>query len=258
MPVADGDYRKRLAQKMLSLNKQNREAAFAKSKQMPSIVEPNYGVIPIGPLDRFAERTAQGKNRLNLAAMGPAGLRPLNLDPALEEAVIGAVGPVGGANVARKATVAALQSKPLRAALDAAEEFGTTSFMDEVVGTAGYKAEDAVRYANPAREKLLSYLDERLASGEMDVKAANRFVKALPSYLRGDGPDAALQFAGGKADDFNRMMNRADDAQFEIDMVRGGMAKGARRYGPQELADYLLGEMPKAQSRIKSVLDEWY
>lgn len=185
MPQADDDYRKRLAQKKVSLNKQNRETAFAKSKQMPSIVKPNYGLIPIGPLDRFAERNAQGRNRLNLASMGQTGLRPFNLDPALEEAAMGAIGPVGGANFAGKATVAALQSKPLRAALEAAEEFGTTSFMDEVVGTAGYKAEDAVRYAQPAREKLLSYLDERLASGEMDVKAANRFVKALPYYLRG-------------------------------------------------------------------------
>jgi hypothetical protein len=258
MPQADDDYRKRLAQKKVSLNKQNRETAFAKSKQMPSIVKPNYGLIPIGPLDRFAERNAQGRNRLNLASMGQTGLRPFNLDPALEEAAMGAIGPVGGANFAGKATVAALQSKPLRAALEAAEEFGTTSFMDEVVGTAGYKAEDAVRYAQPAREKLLSYLDERLASGEMDVKAANRFVKALPYYLRGDGPDAALQFAGGKADVFNRMMGRADDAQMEIDRAMSGMGTGARRYGPQELVDYLLGEMPKAQSRIKSVLDEWY
>jgi hypothetical protein len=247
MPVADDDYRKRLAKRQRSLSTGTRGAV--NSGSMMGMGLDYFGNRVLGPAIQKAQGDISEIPNIGKSAEGTL----------MGAIALGSLGNPSNKGVkGAKATIAALQSKPLRAALDAAEEFGTMSFMDEVAGDAGYMAEDAGRFAKPAGEKLLGYLDEKLASGEMDVKAANRFIKALPAYLRGEGPDAVLQFAGGKADDFNRMMTRADDSQFELDMVRSGMAKGVRKYGPPDLMDYLLSEMPKAQSRIKSVLDEWH
>ena len=76
MPVADDDYKRRLINTLRSGFKTGREAAFAAPKQLPEMMQPNYGLIPIGPLDRMAERQAQEQNRMRLAA----NLRVAELD----------------------------------------------------------------------------------------------------------------------------------------------------------------------------------
>lgn len=259
MPVADDDYKRRLINTLRSGFKTGREAAFAAPKQLPEMMQPNYGLIPVGPLDRMAERQAQEQNRMRLAAMMDPSKRLFVMDPVMQEAVMGSTGgPAGAAGgAARKATVAALRSKSLQEAIKAAEEFAGTKFADEVLGQGTMKASDMPRYAKAGGQKLLDFLDEQLASGAMDVKSANRFVRAFPKYIAGEGADAGYEIVGRNAKAFEDLAAKADDAIMEMEFAKAGLSYGARKYGPKSLSEYLLSQLPAAQSRVTSVLDEW-
>jgi hypothetical protein len=185
MPQADDDYRKRLAQKKVSLNKQNRETAFAKSKQMPSIVKPNKGLISIGPLDRFAERKAQGQNRLNLASMGQTGLRPFNLDPALEEAAVGAIGPVGAAGAAGS-LLSRLSTPVFQRALQTArtegKQVGADILEEGAMQGVKYGQSAVTRASEGAEQGLFDFISELQRLG-VKPQTANRLLAGFDEYV---------------------------------------------------------------------------
>jgi hypothetical protein len=185
MPVADDDYRKRLAKRQRSLSKQGREAAFAKSKQMPSIVEPNYGLVPLGPLDRFAERTAQGQNRLNLAAMGETGLRPFNLDPMMEEAVMGSVGPAGAAGAAGS-LLSRLSTPVVQRALQTARtegrQVGADILEEGAMQGVKYGQSAVTRASEGAEQGLFDFISELQRLG-VKPQTANRLLTGFDEYV---------------------------------------------------------------------------
>ena len=255
MPMADGDYKRRLLESIMSRQKAGREAAFAKSKPMPDMVKPEYGLIPFGPLDRFAERQATDTNRGRLAGMMDPSMRLLygSTDMPKFEPPVGGVG-----SVARRATLAALRSKALQDAFKSAEELAGAKFADEVIGQGTMKASDMPRYSRAGGQKLLDFIQEQLDSGAMDVKSANRFVRAFPEYVKGSGADAAYEIVGRNARAFEDLTTKADDALLEMQFAKEGLSNGTRKYGPKTLVEYLLSKLPEAQSRVSSVLDEWH
>lgn len=238
MAMADDDYRKRLANRMM-------QGTEATSNPMGAAYARGFGYLgdfikdTMNPFMRLPEDIAKGDKgavalTIGSAAMGGKGKGP------------------------NKATLAALRSKALQDAVKAAEEFAGTKFADEVIGQGTMKASDMPRYAQAGGQKFLDFIEEQLASGAMDVKSANRFVRAFPEYLSGSGADAAYEIVGRNARAFEDLTTKADDALVEMQFAKEGLSKGTRKYGPKTLAEHLLSKLPEAQARVYGVLDEWY
>ena len=104
------------------------------------------------------------------------------------------MGSVAGKSVAA-ATAAALKSKPLQSALQAVENAGTKR-MSDFIGkdVNGLTQADLPRYGMAAKGKLVDFLNENLASGELTVQQANRLVKAIPYHYIGDVSGIGISF----------------------------------------------------------------
>ena len=154
------------------------------------------------------------------------------------------------------ATAAALKSKALQSALQTVESAGTKR-MSDFIGrdVNGLTQADLPRYGMAAKGKLIDFLNENLASGELTVQQANRLIKAIPYHYSGDGTAMARELTGGSLSQTSRMMFRGVQARADI---ASGAAKGVFRQGPEELSTYLHGKLLQSQNKVMGIVDEWH
>jgi hypothetical protein len=236
MPVADDDYRKRLARRINS--------GGSLGPNIPPSMLPYQATATVPRWDKLSEDKMP---QFMPGPVGAAGIGRVALTAAEE-----------GAPIVARATVAALKSKPLQEALDLADEFGRGIVADEALGAGVLKYEDLPRYGMAAKGKLIDFLNEHLATGEMSVRDANRFVKAFPHYINGNNIELYDALVGGNSRGLIRMYDQGEAATQEIKDILSGIKRGERVYGPQELSQYMLGKLGQASSEISKIVDEWH
>jgi hypothetical protein len=199
MPVADDDYRKKLAERQRKMNATKREAAFAKSKDIPEMVEPNTGIIPIGPLDDFARGVAEKTNRGRLAAMTSPSKRLSYNDSGIEfmpgVAGVGSVagmGAGGGGRLLDKLATPILQ-RAVQTAQAEGRQLGGQWLEEGALQGVKFGQSSVTRAGRGAEDELFNFISELERLG-VKPQTANKFLKGFSEYV--DDPFQGMSTLG--------------------------------------------------------------
>jgi len=195
MPVSDGDYKKRLAQRKRNANATKREAAFAKSKDIPEMVKPNTGIIPMGPLDDFARGVAEKTNRGRLAAMTNPSKRFLYNDSGIEFMPgIGGVGSIAGEGAGAFGPLLARLATPVvKRAMNTAsmegKQVGGSIIEEGAMQGVRFGQSGVTRAGKAGEDALFDFISELERIG-VKPQTANRLLKGFSEYA--DDPAKAM------------------------------------------------------------------
>mgnify|MGYP006275543823 CR=1 FL=1 len=236
MPVSDDDYKRRLAQRIMSGT---------------GSLGPN-----ISPSMMPYQATATVPS-LRVTLTNPSKDMPQFMPGPVGAAGIGRVGVAAAEEFVPRATVAALKSKPLQETLDIIDEYGRGIVADETFGLGTLKYDALPRYGSAARGRFIDFLNEHLATGEMTVRDANRFVKAMPHYLEDNAVGFWDELVGGDSKALIRMSDQSKQAVKDI--MDAKITPMVRKWQhPEEKSQYLLGKLWEAQNDIFKIVDEWH
>lgn len=193
MPVSDGDYRQRLAKTLRERYAGGREAAFAKTKNIPEMKSPERSLIPMPPLDRWAERQAEEENRRRLVAMTDRNMRLMVSSGNMPEFMP----PVAGiGNLSARIATPILQ-RAIQAA-NAEGKYVASDIIEQAAGKGARYSQDLIPKAGRAAEdELFAFLKELERLG-VKPATANRFLKGFAQYA--DDPFEAMSTLGQKMD----------------------------------------------------------
>lgn len=191
MPVADDDYKKRLAGRMRDKQKASREAAFAKSKNIPEFKKPERGIIPLPPIDRFLDRQAQGKYRERLAHMNDPKSYIFHANDA--EQMPEFMPPVAGAGSVAGRIATPILQRALQAAGMEGKYVGGSILEEAAAQGVKLPHSGVARAGRAAEDELINFL-EYMASKGAKPATLNRFAKGFSEY--GDDPVQAMTTLG--------------------------------------------------------------
>lgn len=199
MPVADDDYRKKLAERQRRMNAAKREAAFAKSKDIPEMVEPNTGIIPMGPLDDFARGQAEKTNRGRLAGMMSPSKRLSYNDSGIEFMPgVAGVGSVAGegANILGP-LLGRLATPVVKRAMNTAsmegKQVGGSIIEEGAMQGVRYGQSGVTRAGKAGEDALFDFISELERLG-VKPQTATRLLKGFSEYA--DDPAQAMMTLG--------------------------------------------------------------
>lgn len=193
MPVSDDDYKRRLSKTLRERYARGREAAFAKTKNIPEMKKAERSLIPMPPLDRWAQRQAEKVNRERLAAMANPNMRLMGSYEDMPEFMP----PIAGiGNLSARIATPILQ-RAIQAA-NAEGKYVASDIIEQAAGKGARYSQDLIPKAGRAAEdELFAFLKEFDRLG-VKPATANRFLKGFAQYA--DDPFEAMSTLGQRMD----------------------------------------------------------